>query len=61
MARRWRSPPDSAWPRSPMTKSQPPGFLSMKSQRLGLAGGGLELGLGRVRLADAQVLARSSG
>ena len=26
MARRWRSPPDSVWPRSPMMKSQPPGF-----------------------------------
>ena len=57
MARRWRSPPESAWPRSPMTKSQPPGFLRMKLERLGAAGGVLELGLGGVRLADQQVLA----
>ena len=57
MAMRWRWPPDSVTPRSPTAVSNPCGRRSMNSRRERELGRALDLGVGGVRPAEADVLA----
>ena len=56
MAMRWRWPPESVTPRSPICVSKPCGRRRMNSVGVRELGGALDLGVARVRPAEADVV-----